>query len=73
MFAQHNKFGITLQVEKQFLNYHLKTPETVAKSAAAILAARAACLTSACSFAAAAILAARAAAADFATVSGVLR
>ena len=40
MFAQHNKFGITLQVEKQFLNYHLKTPETVAKSAAAARAAR---------------------------------
>ena len=33
MFAQHNKFGITLQVDKKFLNYHLKTVETVAKSA----------------------------------------
>ena len=33
MFAQHNKFGITLQVDKKFLNYHLKTVEAVAKSA----------------------------------------
>ena len=33
MFAQHNKFGITVQVDKKFLNYHLKTAETVAKSA----------------------------------------
>ena len=33
MFAQHNKFGITLQVDKKFLDYHLKTAETVAKSA----------------------------------------
>ena len=33
MFAQHNKFGIMLQVDKKFLNYHLKTAETLAKSA----------------------------------------
>ena len=33
MFAQHNKFGITLQVDKRFLNYHLKTAVSVAKSA----------------------------------------
>ena len=33
VFAQHNKFGITIEVEKKFLNYHLKTAETVAKSA----------------------------------------
>ena len=33
MFAQHNKFGITLQVEKQFLNYHSKTAENLEKSA----------------------------------------
>ena len=31
MFAQHNKFGITLQVDKKFLNYHNKTTETVEK------------------------------------------
>eukprot|EP00964_Phaeocystis_antarctica_P041693 scaffold23854_cov54-Phaeocystis_antarctica.AAC.2 len=33
VFAQHNKFGITLQVDEKFLNYHLKTVETVATSA----------------------------------------
>jgi len=33
MFAQHLKFGITLQIPKKFLNYHLKTAETVAMSA----------------------------------------
>ena len=33
MFAQHNKFGITLQVDKIFLNYHSKTAETLANSA----------------------------------------
>ena len=33
MYAQHNKFGITLQVEKQFLNYHSKTAENLEKSA----------------------------------------
>ena len=33
VFAQHNKFGITLEVDKRFLNYHLKTVEIVASSA----------------------------------------
>ena len=33
MYAQHNKFGITLQVEKTFLNYHSKTAEDLEKSA----------------------------------------
>ena len=33
MFVQHSKFGITLEVDKKFLNYHSKTTDTVANSA----------------------------------------
>ena len=32
-FAQHLKFGITLEIPKEFLNYHLKTPESLERSA----------------------------------------
>ena len=34
-FAQHLKFGITLEIPKEFLNYHLKTPESLERSARA--------------------------------------
>ena len=34
-FAQHLKFGITVEIPKKFLNYHLKTPESLERSARA--------------------------------------
>ena len=34
-FAQHLKFGITLEIRKEFLNYHLKTPDSLERSARA--------------------------------------
>ena len=34
-FAQHLKFVITVEIPKKFLNYHLKTPESLERSARA--------------------------------------